>query len=155
MGSLKELEAIWAAEPRHAPSWDHLAHLTFSPHWSINARVWAKVTIGLYPAALTKLSISCPNLLSYSHSNFTQHFGFPLQRWRAIRCITYSSCIQILLGFLHASVPRLTPCVPPTRAFKMRQPFVLQSCGMEKHLVSWQHKWEHFIKPTKWTSEVR
>lgn len=77
---------------------DHLTHLTFSLHWSINNRVQAKVTVGLYQAALTKpastpqMSLCTPTATLQSSWNL-HHKGLQLQ-------LKYSSCIQnILLPF--------------------------------------------------------
>lgn len=145
----------------HQPnsSWDHLTHLTFSPQWSINVRVWAKVTTGLYPAALTKPSISCPNLFFVFSEKI--HRVVCISITKVPRCILYyrfklhSKCSIPSSHFvLHACVPGLTLFYPPTHAFKCSSQSSFTASEWKKHLVSWQRKWEHFIKWTKWTSEV-
>lgn len=78
-GDLWRNKGLYQKPGRQPPSsWDHLTDLTFSPHWSITARVWAKVTIGFHPVTLRKPFITFLNLLLYSHSKLTEDFGFPL-----------------------------------------------------------------------------
>lgn len=81
-------------------SWDHLTHLTISPHWSI-----MRAKVGLYLPALTKRPLHRRLHTSWTESPFRaptatlEYLG--LQRCNALYC-------------MHASVPRLTP----THAFR-------------------------------------
>lgn len=85
------------ADPHPTPYRDHLTHLTFSPHWSINVRVRAKVTLGFHPTTLTKPPHHLPQM-SFCTPTATLQSSLDFHNKDVmLYTITYSSCIQNVL----------------------------------------------------------
>lgn len=115
--------------PRPSTSRDHLTHLTFSPQWSINVRVRAKVGHGGVHKSPRphQLSVACVSIIKMALSIL--HYIFKL----------HSKCtFPFLYIVLHASVPRLTP----THAFesKTRPPVLVSHLKKKKKFSSSRDK---------------